>query len=539
MSWYRRYRPQTIAGLHLASVRDTFQKMMSQGKLPQVMLFAGPKGTGKTSTARIVAAMVNDPGNEAIVSSVFLGKATPKKTQFQEPDTKQELLQGIFEGNSWLVQELDAASNRGIDDIRAIKERVNLPPQAGLMTVYIFDEVHMLTTEAFNALLKLLEEPPAHVLFILATTELHKIPATITSRATMVPFQQATTKELGEALTQVLEAEKVKFEPKAVELIATAADGSFRDAVKLAEMLSNTLEKLDEASVSEALKTSLDSTVAEIIVAVVNKQPQEVVTHFQKLRESQASPDQVMKLFFTTLHHTVLQHLQAATGEPLVSQAAALFLLQELQHLPPNTAPIPLLHLEVKLLDLIQKSQQKSAKSEDTQAPIRRQVKKNDLELTAAPPVEIIATSTLATVELPAAPLTPTDVIDSSPRVVVSDNLRSVSSGDSAKLLSQWETFVDLVRMKNSSLAALLKSAQPLTAEPGTATIAVYYKFHQEQLQQPKFVKMIEECIEPLIGGRVKLEFILKEPTAASTTPSEQNSQKSDTLSSLAEELLV
>jgi len=157
MAWHRKHRPQLVSELHLASVRTALEKLMASKNFPQVFLFAGPKGTGKTSTSRILGAMLNDPLNADVVDAFFFKKPLKKARSLQNPDIKSDFSRRVYEGNSFVVQEMDAASNRGIDDIRALKERVMLPPQEGKVTVYILDEAHMLTTEAFNALLKLLE----------------------------------------------------------------------------------------------------------------------------------------------------------------------------------------------------------------------------------------------------------------------------------------------------------------------------------------------------------------------------------------------
>ena len=232
MAWNRKYRPSSISGLHLVEVRNQLETLILQGSIPQALLFAGPKGTGKTSAARILGALLNDPENLEPVKSIFFSKKKTKKgSSLQDIKTITPLAEKILSGDSYVVQEMDAASNRGIDDIRALKERIMLPPQEGVITVYILDEAHMLTTEAFNALLKLLEEPPEHVLFVLATTALHKIPATISSRCHVVQFRQATNEEILTALKSILEKEKIAYDTEALGEIAHQSDGSFRDAI--------------------------------------------------------------------------------------------------------------------------------------------------------------------------------------------------------------------------------------------------------------------------------------------------------------------
>jgi len=241
MSWNRKYRPTKIEDLHLDSVRIQLQRMMDAGKIPQSLLFAGPKGTGKTSSSRIIGAIVNDPKNGNQVDLAYFGKSSKKNAtkikddaqKLVEPDNDNDFARKIFEGTSFVVQEMDAASNRGIDDIRQLRSKAFLPPQAGKMSVFILDEAHMLTTEAFNALLKLLEEPPEHTIFILATTEeppehtifilatteIHKIPPTIVSRCQTVEFHKATKNELINTLKKILINEKIAFEDDALEMI--------------------------------------------------------------------------------------------------------------------------------------------------------------------------------------------------------------------------------------------------------------------------------------------------------------------------------
>lgn len=219
MNYYLKYRPQTIADLDLTFVRETLTAALGGKSLPHAWLFCGPKGTGKTSAARIVAKAVN----------------CSEKKNFPEPCNRCDNCQAITRGTAMDVLEIDAASNRGIDDIRDLKDKIKLTPSSLKYKVYIIDEVHMLTKEAFNALLKTLEEPPEHAIFILATTEPEKLPDTVVSRCLTIRFAKASSEELIGSLKRVAGAEKLKLKDEVFQQIAAAADGSFRDAVMLLE----------------------------------------------------------------------------------------------------------------------------------------------------------------------------------------------------------------------------------------------------------------------------------------------------------------
>ncbi|OGD03564.1 DNA polymerase III, subunit gamma and tau, partial [Candidatus Amesbacteria bacterium RIFCSPHIGHO2_02_FULL_47_9] len=219
MTLYLKYRPQKIAELDLKSVRERLEAMVKSGRdLPHAWLFSGPRGTGKTSTARILAKYVNCRGKD-------------------KPCNKCETCVSITNGSCPDVIEIDAASNRGIDEIRQLRERVGLAPMTTDYKVYIIDEAHMLTTEAANALLKTLEEPPEHVLFVLCTTESEKLPETVVSRCAVVRFGRPSIDEISDRLEKVAKSEKVKLDLGDIKEIAAAARGSFRDAVKLFEQV--------------------------------------------------------------------------------------------------------------------------------------------------------------------------------------------------------------------------------------------------------------------------------------------------------------
>jgi DNA polymerase-3 subunit gamma/tau len=513
MSWHLKHRPRTVAALHLTEVRQALEQMMAQGRFPQVMLFAGPKGTGKTSSARIIGNILNDPANAKLVDHIFFGQPASKQKHFQEPDTDSDFANRIYNGQSFVVQEMDAASYRGIDDVRALKERVMLPPQEGKVAVYILDEAHMFTTEAFNALLKLLEEPPPHAVFILATTELHKIPATIVSRATKIDFRQATQPELIAALTSVAKAEKLKFEPEALTQVAQAADGSFRDAVKLLEAVSTSGE-LSLEGVEAILGKGLQSVIKQLIEAVVGKDAATVSKVTADLRAQNIQETYFYKNLFATLHQSLLQDLAVETGEPLVSAKIAQFLLQELLNADlKQAAVIPFLPLELKLLSLIDRARTQGGSGAESKRKIIEPVKK-----TAA----VISKP----VEREAAP-----VISAPP--VIDQDLQALGK----HLMEEWEQFLNLVQQRNATLAALLRSSKPVLTADGMPQVGVYYKFHQEQLQQQKYMTLIQDCARDVVGASLPLTVSLQ--PAPSSAPLVEVAESAGNLSQLAEEALL
>jgi DNA polymerase III subunit gamma/tau len=221
LSLYRKYRPQTFEALvGQKHVARTLKNAIAAGKVAHAYLFCGPRGTGKTTTARLLAKALNCEAGP-----------TP------EPDDTCDMCRAIAEGAATDVVEMDAASNRGIDEIRALRERIHFAPTEGKYKVYIIDEVHMLTAEAFNALLKVLEEPPEHTVFVLCTTEAHKVPATISSRCQRFDFRRVTVNDMVGRLDEIAKAEGIAIERPGLYELALHAQGSLRDAISTLDQL--------------------------------------------------------------------------------------------------------------------------------------------------------------------------------------------------------------------------------------------------------------------------------------------------------------
>src|SRR5687767_12395504 len=226
MSFYLKYRPRNIGELDLDTVRESLESILKSGKFSHAYLFVGPRGAGKTSAARILAKVVN----------------CLRRVESGEPCLECEMCKMIENGSALDVIEIDAASNRGIDNIRELREKIGLAPVMGTRKVYIIDEVHMLSIDAFNALLKTLEEPPMHAMFVLCTTEDHKVPETVVSRCIRVQFTKANEEEVKRSLMKAITGEKLNVLEEALIMLARSVDGSFREGHKVLEQLAS-LEK--------------------------------------------------------------------------------------------------------------------------------------------------------------------------------------------------------------------------------------------------------------------------------------------------------
>ena len=279
----RKWRPQTFDDIvGQDHVVRTLKNAITRNRIAHAYLFVGPRGTGKTSTAKILAMALNCEAGQ--------GKATP------EPDGTCPLCQSIRRGSSLDVVEMDAASNRGIDDIRDLRDKVHFSPVEGRMKVYIVDEVHMLTPEAFNALLKTLAEPPVHAVFVLATTEPHKVPATILSRCQRFDFRRPSIREVVSVLADIAQREGIEVGESSLMVMARAAGGSYRDAIGILDQLSTySAGAISLQETLDILGVVQHDLLFEIVDLVHNGDTQGALLFVERLNESGTDYAQFIK----------------------------------------------------------------------------------------------------------------------------------------------------------------------------------------------------------------------------------------------------
>ncbi len=277
LALYRKYRPKSLSDLLGQDVIvEVLKNAAKTDKLTHAYLFFGPRGSGKTTAARLLAKIANCEKRQNNKKFKILG----------EPCNECRICGEIDDGRSLDVIEIDAASNRGIDEIRNLKEGIRVSPASSKYKVYIIDEVHQLTKEAFNALLKTLEEPPAHAIFILATTEYEKMPATIVSRVQRFHFKRLPLMILVEKLKSIAKAEKISADKEALELIAASAEGSFRDAESLLDQIASLEDKITLESVETILGRVGFSKTNQMAESLIKNNPETALDCLFKINEA-------------------------------------------------------------------------------------------------------------------------------------------------------------------------------------------------------------------------------------------------------------
>ena len=449
---YRKNRPKKLDDvLGQEHIITTLKNAIKTGKISHAYLFTGPRGVGKTSVARILAHEVN-------------------KLPYDDESMHLDII------------EIDAASNRRIDEIRDLRDKVHISPTSSTYKVYIIDEVHMLTKEAFNALLKTLEEPPAHVIFILATTEAHKLPETIISRPQRFSFKPIDNASAIKRLKDIAKTENIVIDDEAIGLIAEHGEGSFRDSLSLLDQASGVGKKVGIDDIRRLLGIAPAEAIDQLI-ASLSSDPRELLSLLTNLREQGYQSAHLAKQLGQTLRE------QLINGSASLRTAQITKLLQQLLEVAGSPQPDRL--LEVVLLDVVLNS------GSEPQTP---QVKPEKVAAKVSESVKTVKQS---------APIKP------------ANTEARVTSGSSALKLSQWPDILGDIKKSHSTLYSMLRMAKPALVDQ-KLTLTFKFAFHQKQVSESKNLKLISDVVKRY--SQVPLSIVCITAVRATSPPEESNS---------------
>lgn len=505
---YRQYRPQRFSEVYgQPHITDTLSRALTTDKTAHAYLFHGPRGTGKTSTARILAKRLNC-----------------KEPEGAEPCGKCAACEAIGRGQNMDIIEIDAASNRGIDDIRALKDGIGLSPSMSRYKVYIIDEVHMLTHEAFTALLKTLEEPVKHAVFILATTEFHKVPETILSRCQVYRFRRATVEEMRARLQFLLQQEKREAEDDALNFIIARSDGCYRDAESLlGQVLTLQEGPVTLQNLTEFMGLPPQAMLDQFLTALVKGESAPAVAAVDEAYARGFDPEQVIKEAIVLARDGALSLIKKEVKDgQFVKEAGASVrlpaiirvLIQAVQDLA--YVPQPLLALHLAIVTVCNK-QGEAAKV-----------------VSPTPPV----------VAAPVAPrLIPQEPSDAKEKVVSSVPPPAgggVGGGlpGAEPIKKIWMQFIQNVKMTNPVASTFLRAMEPASYDGATVRLQAFYALHRNFFDKPENRGPIEAELSKLLGSPVSVRpFLAEAGPAAAVTVQQKRQQQEEELADTVKEV--
>jgi DNA polymerase-3 subunit gamma/tau len=569
---YRKYRPSLFSEISgQEHILQTLTNSIKNSQVSHAYLFTGPRGTGKTTTARIFAKTVNCLKPITKTKSKHIGI---------EPCNKCTNCKMILDNKAIDLIEIDAASHTGVDNIRQLKEAINIPPTNFKYKVYIIDEVHMLSIGAFNALLKTLEEPPAHAIFILATTELHKVPDTIISRCQQFNIKPLTKEEIINRLTQIAKKEKVTANTEALSLIATEAGGGMRDAESLLGQIISLGEKeITINNVQKILGISPIDTLLNLIIAIsdgdtsltikiVNQVQnnginlksfsKQLLNYCRNLMLAKISGDADRKLL-NNLTSDELSELEKISKQFSLTNLTVLIALLQNSLSQSNQSDIPQLPLEMALVKYFIKTNQLTKQNNSTSLPSSSTLKKKSsdkivnsshLDKTSKEKTltKDISTKNTAEKKYPiespehsAKKLSPkTNGIPDTKVDFALDKTIPVGKSNLSinSFLDKWSEILEEIKMTSFSTAGFLKNCAPSIIQGDTVLIKANYAFNKDKLNEPQTKLTIEKIFAKIFKVHLKVKFVtvdelpediskVKIETSATNPPAKNNKGES------------
>jgi len=491
---YRKYRPQgfdEVVGQE--AVVRTLQNAVEHDQVRQAYLFAGPRGTGKTSMARILAKALNCAG-------------TPGPSP--SPDKTCPVCLAIANGTSLDVVEMDAASQRGIDDIREIRERVVLQPVEGRYKIYILDEAHQLTDAAWQALLKLIEEPPPHLVFVFCTTELQKVLATVRSRCQTFVFQRPRLQELVTLLRRVADGEGIQAQDSALSLIARSARGSFRDAVStLDQLAAATNNSIDAQSVLQLVGAVEEESLLRLCDMVVDHDTAGALLFVEELAERGQDLGRVVTDLIEHLRHLLLvQHMGHVPDSLPVTEDAKELLREQANQLPEPTV--------LRLIDLLAVAVDDIRQGADPRLPLElalvkvtrphadlsRESLAHRVELLEARGPAVTAHSEPVAEPARSAPLR------AAPVAAPPSDVPDAPHVELEQVAEAWDRgILDAVRERSIPVASLLTEARPTDLAEDTLTLEfpAGADFHRRQVAEPQNIGLLRDALYEVTGRKL------------------------------------
>ncbi|MBU2542709.1 DNA polymerase III subunit gamma/tau [Patescibacteria group bacterium] len=530
MALYHKHRPQTFADIigqdHIV---QTISNQIAGDKVAHAYLFSGPRGIGKTTIARILAKGVN---------------CLNRKEKDSEPCDQCESCSEIISSRSIDVIEIDAASHTGVENVREnIIDNVRFRPTKSKFKVFIIDEVHMLSTSAFNALLKTIEEPPSHIIFILATTELHKLPKTIVSRCQRFDFKKVGFDEMSKQINKVAKIEGIKIDKDIVERIVNKSDGCVRDAISLLDQIMASGEKHITAENSSLVLPNVNvEKNLEFITATVNKEAGSALEILNQLVEAGSNLNyfnndviEMLRIMMVSktnanisglgldLSEKIKKELKKLNDKLEYNEIITLLDLFMTRGSQIKTSPLPQLPLEMAVIEYCCDKEKGVRSKEQNDSDDSGETKSlHEKEKTINKPEEKTSQETKVKIE----------------KKTITEKVKNLVSRNADFTLDdvkdKWNSFISKVEDSKPSLSFIVKMAEIQNLDGNTLELGVDYSFHRDKLMEKVCQKELEEILAKIIGCKIKLNTVVTEKNY----PTQESDELRELASSLGGEII-